>query len=306
MITSLVGTNSFLLSSALKKRRKAFIDEYGNLAVEVVDVSEWEPRRVFDCFAALPFLSPKRMVIMRGLSANKAASEQIEKLLQAASDSTEIIIVESKIDKRSVLYKTLKKSTTFSEFADGDMRTLPTWLVTEAKARGGHLSMAEATYLVSRVGPNQQMLSSELDKLQLYQPVITRATINLLTERAPQSTIFDLIEAAFSGNLQQALALYEDQRQQNVEPLAIEALFVWQLHALALCKAAGQKTADTIAAESGISLYVAKKSLQLANSRTLAQIKNYVFELAELEQDLKSTSTDADERMKNFIVLLGQ
>jgi DNA polymerase III delta subunit len=158
------------------------------------------------------------------------------------------------------------------------------------------------------VGPNQQMLSSELDKLQLYQPVITRATIDLLTEQTPLSSIFDLVEAAFNGHLGRALDLYQDQRAQNVEPLAIEALFVWQLHALVLCKAGSLtgKTADQIAAQSGISPYVAKKSTQLAGQRTMAQVKTYVYELAELEQALKSTSADADELMKNFILLLGQ
>ncbi len=305
MVTSLVGSNSFLLNSTLKAKRSAFVQTYGDLAVETVDVADWEVRRVMDAASALPFLSPKRLLIMRGLAANKPASDRIEDLLALVDDSTELIIVEPKIDKRSVLYKTLKKQSQLTEFAEGDARSLPSWLVAEAKARGGSIKLADATYLVGRIGALQQMLSSELDKLLLYSPQVTRQTIDALTDQTPQSSIFDLIDAAFNGKVKAALALYDDQRAQNVEPLAIEALFVWQLQAIALCKAGHGLSPDHIAAQSGISPYVAKKSAVLAARRSLAQIRTYVHELADLEQSLKSTSADADELIKNYIVLLG-
>ena len=304
-ITTFIGVNGFLHGAALQARRDAFVAEHGDLALETVDVADWDTRKLFDILSALPFLSSKRMVIMHGLAANKAAAEKIDDLLAVVPDETDLIITEPKIDKRSVLYKTLKKATKLQEFAEPDPRDLPRWLVSEAKARGGFMTPADATYLVARVGAVQQLLSSELDKLQLYQPVITRATIDLMTEQAALSSIFDLIDAAFSGNLRRAFALYEDQRAQNVDPLAIEALFVWQLNAVVLVKTAQGMSPDAVAADAGISPYVAKKSAGLASRRTLAEIKKYVGDLVQLEYAIKTSAVDADELMKNYILSLG-
>ena len=306
MIVTLTGANSYLLGAELKQWREAFVAEFGDLALEKADVTDWEPRQVFDIFGALPFLSPKRMLIVYGLAANKSAGEQIEKLLEQVDDTTDLFIVEPKFDKRSVAYKTIKKLTKLKEFNELDARDLPKWLQDEARKRGGDISLSDATYLVNRVGAVQQLLSSELDKLQLYQPVVTRGVIDLLTEQAPLSSVFELIEAAFAGNLKRALALYEDQRAQNVEPLAIEALFVWQLHALVLVKTAGNMTADALAADAGISPYVARKSAGLADRRTMADLKSYVNDLADIEYSIKTTAADADELMKNYILSLAQ
>lgn len=304
MIKSLVGQNSFLLRQALLLERNKFIAEYGDLALETIDVAEWETGKILDVLSAMPFLSPKRMIIMEGLAANKTANESSEKIFEALSDVTELIIVEPKIDKRSVFFKTLKKLTDLKEFIEIDAKNAPNWLTLEAKARGGSIAISDANYLVSRVGAGQQLLSSELNKLLLYDVAVTRTTIDLLTEQAPLSSIFDLIEAAFSGNVARAFYLYDDQRAQAIEPLAIEALFVWQLHILLLIKTAGQKSSDQIAAESGISPYVAKKSLSLASMRTYSELKSYVTKLAESEHAIKTVSVDPDDILKNFILFL--
>src|SRR5690606_21428745 len=114
---------------------------------------------------------------------------------------------------------------------------------------GGSLSVADARYLVSRVGQNQLQLSSELQKLLDYQPAVNRQTIDLLTEPTPQSSIFDLLAAAFDGQAKRVLQLYHEQRQQKVEPLNILALAAWQLHILALIKTAGERSPQQIASQ---------------------------------------------------------
>jgi len=305
MVKSFIGQNSFLLGSELKKSKQEFLAKYGDFSQETVDVSELEVGKILDILSAQPFLSSRRMVVLEGLAANKQSGDAVQKILDAVSDSTDVYIVEPKIDKRSVLYKTLKKQTELTNFVELDPRDAPQWLVSQAKLLGGSISMSDAAYLVARVGSGQQLLANELTKLLLYEQVISRKTIDLLTEQAPLSSIFNLIEAAFSGNIKKALTLYDDQRAQNVEPLAIEALFVWQLHILVLLKAAGHKSVDSIAADSGISPYVAKKSAGLASKRSFFQLKSYVIRLAQTEYDMKTITIDSDDAMKNYIVLLG-
>lgn len=293
-----------MLSQALESVLQAFVKEYGDLAVERVEVEEWELSKLLDVLSAQPFLSPKRLVIMKGLAANKSAGEAIIKLLEAVSGATDLVLVEHKIDKRSVLYKTLKKHTEYKEFAETDPHALPAWLRAYAHEQGGVLSLADAQYLVQRIGTSQEALVSEVSKLLLYDGHVSRRAIDLLTDQAPLSSIFELIEAAFMGHTQKALQLYDDQRAQNVEALAIEALFVWQLHVVLLVKTAGSKSADTVAADANMSSYVTRKSATLAAMRSYDQLKQYTSRLAELEYTLKRRMVHPDEAMKNFIVSL--
>lgn len=304
MVRCFTGPNAYDLQQALRTIKRDFIAQYGDFATETIDASNVEVGSLLDTVSALPFLSPKRLVIIENIASNKPAAEKIHDILAAASEQTDIYIVEPKLDKRSLLYKTLKKETDFNEFSQIDIQNAPTWLAKQATERGGMLSAHDARYMVQRMGVDQMALSNQLDVLILYNPTITREAIDLLTDKTPQSSIFDVIEATFSGNTKRALDLYDDQRAQNVEPLAIEALFVWQLHILLLVKAAQQ--AKKPLSQLGISPYVAQKSAVLVQHRTMQQLKSYVAHLTNAELALKTTAVVADDVIKNFIVILGQ
>ncbi len=112
---------------------------------------------------------------------------------------------------------------------------------------------------------------------------ITRANIDLLTEEAPQSKVFDLLDAAFSGNKKRALKLYAEQRIQKVEPQAILALIGWQLQLIAITKYADGKSSATIAKNAGVSPYPISKAAGLAHKLTDEKFKQMVQEAFEID-----------------------
>ena len=197
MITTLTGSNNFLLQQELQRLIGDFVAKYTDFGLEKYDGEELEVDVLLSGVSALPFLAERRMVVVRDGWANKDLAEQIEKIINNVADTTDLIIVEPHPDKRSSYYKTLKKLTDFREFNSLERASLPKWLSQEAKNNGGELSFSDANYLVERVGDNQMQLSNELDKLLSYSPQISREGIDLLTEKAPQSTIFELLDAAF-------------------------------------------------------------------------------------------------------------
>jgi DNA polymerase-3 subunit delta len=166
------------------------------------------------------------------------------------------------------------------------------------------LQRADAQYLAERVGLNQQLLANELEKLLLYDVQISRQTIDLLTEPAPQSTIFQLLEAAFAGNRRRAMELYREQRALKVEPPQIIAMLAWQLHVLALIKTAGQRSSDAIASEAKLSPYVVRKSQGIADNLTGSELKVLVQDLLEIDVRSKRSALDADEALQNYLLKL--
>jgi DNA polymerase III delta subunit len=147
MIVILAGTNTFLIRQELEKLVRPFVAEQGDLALERLDGDTVEFDRAREAVASLPFLASKKMVILRGGSANKNLGEHITELLDSVNDTTDLIIVEGKLDKRSVYYKTLKAQKGFKEFNEPDEQALVNWLRTTATEQGGELSVGDARLL---------------------------------------------------------------------------------------------------------------------------------------------------------------
>lgn len=283
-----------------------FTIKNGEMAVERIDGEEAEYNKITEAVQSLPFLSDKKLVVLSRPGTQKAFTENFEQLIESISDSTDVIIVESKPDKRSSYYKLLQKKTDFKNFAELSPRELPNWLVNESKSRlqGGTLMVSDARYLVERVGANQQLLSNELDKLLTYDRKITRRTIDLLTDPLPQSTIFQLLDVAFAGDIKRTMKLYEEQRALKVEPIQIIAMLAWQLHALAIVKAAGDKSSQEIASEAGISPFVVQKSQSIARKLTMAKLKTMIHDLLEIDIKTKSTAIDPDEALRHYLLTI--
>lgn len=304
MIIVLTGENAYGLQRELNALVQPFLQEHGDLAVERLDGQEASLDKIVESLTSLPFLASRKLVVLRTPSTNKQFIEQAEQILGNVDDSTDVILVEPKLDKRLSYYKLLKKSTDFREFHELDQNGLARWLSEAAKAQDGSLSPSDARYLVERVGANQQLLSNELEKLLLHNKQVTRQTIDLLTEPTPQSTIFQLLEAAFAGNAKRTAELYAEQRALKVEPPQIVAMLAWQLHVLAILKTAGERGVDQIAKEAKMNPFVISKSQGIARKLTLAELKGLISDLLDIDTKSKRTNLDADEALQNYLMEL--
>ncbi|HSX29948.1 MAG TPA: DNA polymerase III subunit delta [Candidatus Saccharimonadales bacterium] len=306
MIVTLTGANNFALQAALRKRVADFIVAHTDMAVERYDGDEASAGRMRESLASMPFLTERKLVILREPGKQKAFSEHIADIIKEVADTTDVIIVEPKLDKRLGYYKTLKKATDFIEHAELDAQGLARWAADYAKAAGGSLSTADARLLIDRVGVNQQLVQQELDKLLAYDPAVTKKTVELLTDSLPQSTVFELLEAAFGGNSKRALMLYREQRALKVEPQAIIAMLAWQLHILAVIKTATGRADAEIAAQAKLNPYVVRKTQTLARSIPLPRLKQNVQELLDLDRRLKTTALNADEALQLYLLRLAE
>lgn len=304
MVVVLTGPNQFMIQRELQALKDAFVAGHGDFGIESFEAGDVGFGRLLETVSSLPFLASRRMVVIRDLHANKDLGEKIEQFLDAVADTTDVIFVEPKFDKRLGLYKALKKRTDFREFNELDERQLAHWLTEEAAQRSGELKSNDARFIIQRAGIDQMALSNELDKLLSYDPKITRQTIELLIEPLPSSTVFELLDAAFSGKQSAALELYADQRKQQVEPQAIMGMIAWQLHVLAVVKFNEDDSPDEVAKAAKLNPYVVRKTLGLARNMRPSQVKNLIDRAARLDARLKSENLDADDAVQHFLLTI--
>lgn len=301
-VITLSGDNIFELEEALSVYTDDYIDREGDFSIERISAEDIELSRLYDAIHGVPFLANKKLIIIKRLSKNKKLLEDIEHILADVPDSSEVLLVEPKLDKRSAYYKYIKANTDLRTYQVHDSRQLISWLQNYVKTEGGTITSNNTAYLIARLGENQLLLKNEIQKLILFNDQITQQSINELTEATPQSTIFNLLESAFSGNRKQVFALYSEQRKLKVEPAQIVGMLAWQLHILALMKTAGDRSTEQIAQESKLNPYVIRKSQNIARRVTLPKLKQLIGGLIAVDVKIKRTSIDTDDILQAYLL----
>ena len=306
MIITLTGNNAFALKQALSKYVDTFVDKYGGLSVQQLDAEETDFEHIFDALTTLSMFTEAKLVVVRNIATNRELMDSLENLVSQVPDSTTVIFVAAKLDKRQKTYKFLQQKTSFEEFTEQAVPNMPQWIIETASQLGGHIDQATARYLVEQLGTNQTKLHNELAKLVTYDKAISRQTIDLLCEPLPQSTIFQLLDAAFGGHAQRAITLYQDQRRQRVEPHTIIGMIAWQLHILALIKAAKNVRPDQLANEAKLNTFVVKKSVAIAAKMTNTQLARCIRQTLELDIQLKTAGGNVDDAMQHYLLALAK
>lgn len=304
MITVLAGSNWFALKDELDKLVQDFRDKHGDLAIERIYAPDTNIAEILTSLGGVSLFAADKMVILTEVSGNKDAADKLDKILESVGEGTSLIIVEKVLDKRSVYYKSLKKLNNFQEFNELSENALVQWAIEYVSKSGGKINAMDALYLIERVGSSQTMIERELAKLVLYDKNISRENIDNLTEAAPSSSVFNLVESAFSGNVKGALKIYEEQRTLRKEPQAIYGMLVWQMHMVAVCAAAGNKSAQEVSAETGLNSYSLGKAQIVARRMGAVKVQEFLKLLRDIEITSKSQTYDFDEALKYAITSL--
>ncbi len=299
---------------AVREFVAAFEREHGDMAVERLEGEDASYERIAESVGSIPFLCDRKLVVLRGASLNKDFTEKFEEFLSSITDSTDVLLVEGKLDKRTSFYKLLQKKTDFTDYKELDANGLARWAIEYAKGQGGSISLADVNYLIQRIGDashvqkrtgaDQLVLKNEIDKLLLYLPTITRTSIDLMSDENPASKIFDLIDAAFSGNVARMRSLYADQRAQGAEPQLIIAMLVWQLYIFAVVKAGQGKSASDIASSAKLSPFVVEKAQSAMRRVSLSALRAMISRLRELDIRSKTEGIIVDEALQHYLLML--
>jgi len=302
MITALTGKNAYAISKYVSKIIADKKDSFEDLSVERFDAAEVEANKIIQAAQSLPFLTSNKTVIVDNVQKNQVLLDRVEELIERTPETVDLVLIGPQFDKRKNTYKILKKDANLKEFSEVSRQELPSWVIDVAKNLDAEIDFGIASFLVDRVGQNQLMLSSEIDKLATYSKEISKKNVELLTDQSVQSTVFSLLDAAFTGDREKSISIYRGQRSQRVDPHYIVAMLTWQLNNVAYAVFADPPTESTLMA-AGLSPFSTRKSISLARRITKKDLRKMVKDLSELDMQIK-TSVDADAALELFLLSL--
>jgi len=163
---------------------------------------------VLDELRTVPFLAPRRVVIVRDADAFVTAHRaQLEKYLESPAETASLLLMVLSWSANTRLYKVVKR---IGEAMDcSPPKTgLDQWLARAAAKRNKKLAPGAAELLTEWVGNDLAALNGEVEKLSLYvgeRPSITAEDVSTLVTATAGPAAFALTNALIDGDTTRAL-----------------------------------------------------------------------------------------------------
>lgn len=284
MITLLIGENSFEVQQAIRQLSEAFSGE-----TERYNGSELTIEQLPDLLMGISLFSEKRLIVVRDLAANKYVWEALPNWIERVSDDIHLVLVEPKPDKRTKTYKALHKHAEVHEYtpwSDRDTAKAEKWIMTQAAEYELALTPALARLLVARVGVNQWELDHALEKLSALD-AIDETTIRTVIDAAPSENVFELFEAALSGDVDQVHAMIRV-LSLSEDPYQLFGLLSGQ--AFQLMALAAARDTDDVAKDMGVHPFVLSKLRPHVSRLGLRGAARIITRVEEADEAIKSSA----------------
>jgi DNA polymerase III subunit delta len=206
------GPEELLLEQAvdrLKQRLSAVADLDFNL--DVFDGDTAQPDEVIAAANTLPFMSERRLVVLR--RADRMTADALGMIAEYAADpnpDTTLVLVASKIARNLRIYKAVDALGGVAEYKAPAKRDYARTVVGMFADKGKRVGLDAAEVLVRAVGYDLRKLSVEIDKVISFtgdESTLSRDEIEQVMSTTAPTSIFDFLDALGSRDCREAMRL---------------------------------------------------------------------------------------------------
>lgn len=268
---------------------------------------ETNPKEIIDLAETLPFFAERRVILIENSGFFKNACEELAEYLPEAAPSTYFIFVEEEVDKRSKMYKTVNKTGKAVEFATQSEELITRWILSRLKKEGKNITGSVMQLFLSKTGTDMGNIDRELEKLICYtldKDVIEAADVEAIATEQTTNKIFDMVNAIAEHNQRRALDLYYDLLTLKEPPMRILYLITRQFQILLNIRDMAGKGFDNqaMAKKAGIPPFAVRRNLSQAKGFTAAQLKQALYDGAELEEAVKTGRMNDQMAVELFLM----
>lgn len=313
------GEEDFLRDSYLARLRSLCVEEgteaFNSHRIQGAVLDLPALREAVD---AMPFMGERTFTEVRDFDINRVSAYDPEALKELVSDLPEwatLVFVFSPgyaPDNRLGAVKAIKKAGIDLEFTVPKEGELIRWVVRRAEGAGKRIEPGTASYLLWVCGTRMNTLIPEILKIAgaAEGEEITRADIDAVAKRAPETTIFNLTDALGAGEYDKAASLLADLLADRDEPPQKQiAMVSEQFRRLYVARvAADHKLPDSYITDCVPELtgraYPLSLLKQTCRNFSRKRLAHAVRLCADCDYGMKSGGPDPAERMKELLLHL--
>jgi DNA polymerase-3 subunit delta len=304
----IVGEERFLRNRVLGALGDAFQkDAIAGLNEDDFTAGECDVTRVLDAARTLPMMARRRWVLVRDLgrweekSAGAKGNDRAKPLdelcayAEAASETTLLVLVASKLDARRRLLTLAKKKDFLVKCDPIAKKALPGWIREAAQVRGRRIAASAAELIAEVQGPELSVLDDSVERLCLFAPEAAEITLEHVTALIPvvhPSTVWELVDALGRGDTGGALASLAKVYDPSDRGLRLLGTIAWSTRQLIRFQAARRagKSPEQAASAAGAPPFRAQALETQTRQADGAHFERWLERLRSIDLDLKGGS----------------
>ncbi len=289
----LYGEEDYLRKQYRDKLKAALVTEGDTMNYHYYEGKDINVGEIIDLAETLPFLSDKRIIILENSGLCKSGGEGLADYLKEPAESAIIILVETQIDKRSRLFKTIKENGRVCEFAPQNEATLKKWIYSLAKQENKAIDELTVNHFLEKTGTEMANIRTEWEKLMCYtlgKEVVTPQDIDNVCTQRVANRIFEMVAAIAEKRQQEALDMYHDLLTLKEPPMGILALIARQFNLMLQVKELQQKSIPgrQIADKVGLAPFIVQKYEKQASRFKMKELKEALAACVEADEAVKT------------------
>lgn len=292
---------------ALRDKFEREVDASG-LNMHTIDGGALTESDLAHAFDASPLLARRRFIVIEGLLSNKNKNLQDAVLTRLKSEKDDkdgniVVLFEEQPPKgTSPLFAWLMQHAHAQTFSDLSGAALTRWIEQLAESHNRILLPEAVAELVSLHGSDLWGLVNDFNKLDTHfasGTTITEVDVRTLCGDPFSNDIFALVDSIISGDLKKSAPMLLEHLARGLSPQQLIGLLEKQFSILVRFLS-GDKNLD------GVHPFVVKKLTKVSSATTLEKIKEAYRKLAEVDMDLKTSTTSPQTILLQYLSHISQ
>jgi DNA polymerase-3 subunit delta len=242
-----------------------------DLAYNAYYADEADSAEIASVAMTYPFLAERRVIVVYNAEhyESEAAAKPILRYLDSPSETTVLLLVAARTDKRSKFYKACERNGTIVECPELRDHELMLWINNEARARGKTVEPAAIEAIIGRAGKHLSDVNNAVQLVCSYigdESTVREKHVHAACADVAEEEIWTFTDAIAASNTQEAIRVLRQLIDLGKSEFEIMGMINWLL-----------KSAYAVAAGNGpefrISPFVARKVAPLAEKLGLEKIR---------------------------------
>ena len=289
----LFGEEEYLKQQYKSRLKKALAPEEEDMNYSYFEGKKTEPREVIGLAETMPFFADRRVIFLEDTGFFKNQCQDLPEYLAELPDYLCMIFVEKEVDKRSRMYKAVKKYGRIVDFSVQDTETIMRWVLGILGREGKKITRREMELFLGKTGNDMGNIEKELEKLICFtmgREVITAEDIEAVCTVQISNHIFDMIRAVTEKKQKRALDLYYDLLALKEPPMRILFLLARQFNLIMQVKELSQAGYDQsrISKQTGLQPFVVRNYSAYARKYSTEALRSAVEECVRTEEKVKT------------------
>ena len=305
----LLGEEAFLMQEAVQVLKDKSLDPgTRDFNCDVFDAGEASAGTVRDAAEMLPMMSPRRLVIFRGVDKLKDKDwEVLFPLFERPVDTTVFVLTAETLDKRKKAFKRLTEASVLVELKRPYDSQLLDWIDYLAFRQGLKVAREASALLKQFVGANLTELNSELMKLKDYlgeRLTIEPQDVLQVVSQTRVDRIFDLTDAIGRRDRATALHSLANLLEHGQSEVGVLAMITRHFRILSNLKD-GQReglNGPRLSTKAGIPQFLLTQYMEQIRHWDEAKIERTFTVLQDTDRALKSSGVPSHVWLENFVL----